>query len=42
MPSAAQVKARANFKKKIADAKKIKAKNPKKPWKTCVKEAFQK
>jgi hypothetical protein len=42
MPSAAQQEARAAFKRKIADAKKIQAKNPKKPWKQCVKEAFRK
>ena len=34
--------ARAQFKKKIAEAKTIQKKNPTMPWKEAIKQAFSK
>ena len=42
MATAKQISARKHFKTKIEKAKQIHEKNPKKSWKTCVKEAFKK
>ena len=40
--STAQAKARANFKKKVAEAKKIQAAHPNMKWCHCVKKAYKK
>jgi hypothetical protein len=39
-PSAAQKRARADFKKKIEKAKKIQKENPKLTWQQAIKKAF--
>ena len=42
MPTSKQQKARAQFKKKIAEAKTIQKKNPGMAWKEAIKQAFAK